>query len=269
MTTAAPHSPGRSAASRAPGLRTRGLPALMATEARLFLRDRGNVFFVVAFPAVLYVGMVLAVPVMDNTVQDLPGRFAGLRVLDLFAPVVVTVAVATAGLTALPTYLAGYREAGVLRRLSTTPMRPHGVLLAQVVVQLGGLAVGTALAVGIGTLALGAPLPVNPVLGLVTFVLATAAMFGIGLVLGGLAPKASTASGLGMLLYFPMLFLAGLWTPGPAMPDTVAQVATYSPLGAASQAMTSAWFGGDLPLVQLVLWALGLFAVAARTFRWS
>lgn len=225
MTTAAPHPAGRSAASRAPGLRTRGLPALMATEARLFLRDRGNVFFVVAFPAVLYVGMVLAVPVMDNTVQDLPGRFAGLRVLDLFAPVVVTVAVATAGLTAL--------------------------------------------AVGIGTLALGAPLPVNPVLGLVTFVLATAAMFGIGLVLGGLAPKASTASGLGMLLYFPMLFLAGLWTPGPAMPDTVAQVATYSPLGAASQAMTSAWFGGDFPLVQLVLWALGLFAVAARTFRWS
>ncbi len=75
-----------------------------------------------------------------------------------------------------------------------------------------------------------------------------------------------------MLIYFPTLFLAELWTPGPAMPDALAQVASYTPLGAGSQALTAAWFGGDLPVLQLVVmgaWALGLFGVAVRTFRWS
>lgn len=251
---------------------TRGLSTLVRAETTLFLRDRGNVFFVVVFPTVLLVGMGFAIPGMRDPITDLPEPWLGLRAVDLFAPLMLCVTAATAGLTTVPAYLASYRETGVLRRMSTTPMRPQGVLAAQAVVQLVGVAFGGALALAVARLVFGTPMPANPALAVLVFVLAVAAMFGIGVLIGGLAPRAVTASGLGMLIYFPMLFLAGLWTPGPLMPDVVERIATYSPLGAAAQAMNQAWFGSGLPWVQLFVmvgWAVLMFTIAARTFRWE
>lgn len=251
---------------------TRGLSTLIRAELRLFLRDPGNVFFIVAFPTVLLIGMGYAIPGMREPITEVPEPWLGLRAIDLFTPLMLCVAAATAGLTAVPNYLASYRETGVLRRMSTTPMRPQGVLIAQAIVQLAGVAGGAALALAVGTLVFGSPLPENPVLALLVFLLVVSAMFGIGVLIGGLAPKGATASGIGMLVYFPMLFLAGLWTPGPMMPDTIEAIATYTPLGAASQAMNEAWFNIGMPWVQLIVmltWTGVMFAVAARTFRWE
>lgn len=97
-------------------------------------------------------------------------------------------------------------------------------------------------------------------------------MFGVGLLIAARARKASTASGMGMLLYFPLLFLAGMWTPGPLMPETARQIATYTPAGALSQTLSTSWFGGDFPALQLIVmgaWALLLYPAATRVFRWS
>lgn len=251
---------------------TRGLSALISTELRLFLRDPGNVFFVVAFPTVLLIGMGFAIPGMREPITDLPEPWLGLRAVDLFAPLMLCVAAATAGLSTVPAYLASYRETGVLRRMSTTPMRPQGVLIAQAVVQLLGVAAGGVLALVVAFLVFDTPMPQEPALALLVFLLATASMFGIGVLIGGLASKGATASGYGMLVYFPMLFLAGLWTPGPMMPDMVATIATYTPLGAASQAMNDAWFGLGMPWVQLLVmavWTVVMFGLAARTFKWE
>jgi ABC-2 type transport system permease protein len=252
---------------------SRPFRALLVSETRLYLRETGNVVFVLVFPLILLIGMGFAIPGMRETITDAPAPWYGLRAIDLFAPIMVCVAVATAGLSSLPAVLAGYRERGVLRRLSTTPMRPQGVLLAQLVVQAGAVLVGAGLALVAGNLVFGIPVPVQPLLTVALLVPAVAAIFGIGLLIGGLAPKASTASGLGMLVYFPMLFFAGLWTPGPMMPDAVEAVARFTPLGAASQAMTGAWLvGGGVPWLSvgvMVAWAAVLTTVAARTFRWS
>jgi ABC-2 type transport system permease protein len=250
----------------------RGLTTLLGSEARLFTRDIGNVFFVVGFPTVLLLGMAFLIPGMRETITHAPPPFTGLRPVDMFAPIVIAVAVATAGLTTLPTYLAAHRETGVLRRLATTPMRPMGVLVGQVLVQLAALTVGCGLALGVGAMVIDLPAPSRVGLAAASYLLTVAAIFAIGLVLGGWAPKATTASGIGIFLYFPMLFLAGMWTPGPMMPDTLERIAAYSPLGAASQSLSAAWFGGDLPILQLLVmagWAVAAFAVALRTFRWG
>lgn len=251
---------------------TRGLRALIGAEARLFLRDRANLFFVVLLPSVLFLGMGLAIPGMREPMTDVPAPWLGLRAIDLFTPLILCVAVATAGLTTVAPYLANYRETGVLRRMSTTPMRPQGVLVAQGVVQFAGVVVGSSLALLVGRLGFDTTMPERPLLALLTFALAVVSMFGIGVLIGGLAPKGTTASGIGLLFYFPLLFLAGLWTPGPMMPEAVHAVATWSPLGAASQAMNAAWFDAGLPWLQLAimaLWGVALFTVAALTFRWE
>lgn len=258
------------AATRAPSGR-RGLATLVRTEGRLFLRDPGGVFFALAFPAVLLLGMGHAVPGMRTEVEGVPG-LEGVILIHLWGPVILATAIATVALTTLPATVAGYREHGIFRRLSTTPMRPRAVLASHVAVSGAALAVAVVLALVGGMTTLGIPLPESPLVVLAAFALATLALFAIGLIVGGLAPKASTASGIGMLLYFPLLFFAGLWLPISQMPDTLATVATFTPLGAASEAMTTAWFSGDLPwreLVVLAAWSAVGFPVAAKVFRWS
>ncbi|WP_127571101.1 ABC transporter permease [Georgenia faecalis] len=251
---------------------TRGLGALAASEARLFLRDVGGSFFALAFPSVLLVGVGLAIPGMRDPITDAPPPWAGMLPIHLYLPVVLAAVIATPALTTLPVVLATYREQGILRRLSTTPMRPQGVLVAQVAVNLAALVVAAVLALTVGALTFDAPLPDQPLVALLAFVLGAAAMFGVGLLIAARAPKASSASGLGMLVFFPMLLFAGMWTPGPAMPETLATIGAYTPLGAASQAMTTAWFHGDFPALEAVVmlaYVVVLYPLATKLFRWS
>lgn len=259
-------------ASRHRSLGMPGLSRLVSTEFRIFARDLGTIFFVLAFPTVLLVGMGLAIPGIREPITEAPAPYVGLEAIHLMAPLMICVAIATTGLSSMPTYLAMYRERGVLRRLSTTPMAPQGILLAQLAVNLFWLAVGATLAVVAGILVLDVPLPRDWLLVGLTAPLAVTSIFGIGLIIGGVVRKASTATGLGMLIYFPMLFFAGLWTPGPAMPETLQTVAAWTPLGASGQAMTTAWFAdGAFPTLQFVsmaLWSVVTFAVAVRVFRW-
>lgn len=250
----------------------RGLGVLARTEGRLFVRDAGSVFFALIFPSLLLVGMGYAIPGLREPVEGMGAMWEGLLVIHIFAPAIVCTAIATVALTTLPNYLASYREQGIFRRLATTPMRPAGVLYAHLVISVICLTVATVLALAVGALALDLPMPARPVLTAVVFALGATAMLGIGLIIGGLAPKASAASGIGMAVYFPMLFFAGLWTPGPMMPEALRVISTFTPMGAASQAMSTAWYGQGLPLLQLVVmvgYAVATFAIASRTFRWS
>lgn len=251
---------------------TRGLGTLTRTEARLFLRDFGSWFFALLFPTVLLLGIGLIIPGMREVITDAPAPWAGMEVVHIVTPVALATAMGTVALVTLPVYIADYRHQGVLRRLSTTPMRPQGVLVAHVVINAVAVVVASLLAVVAALLVFDSPMPQQPLLAVGVFVLGCAAMFAIGLVIAALAPKGSSASGIGMLVYFPMLFFAGLWTPGPAMPETLATVASYTPLGAASQALSTAWFDGGFPAHQMIVmlaYCLVLYPVAAKLFRWS
>lgn len=261
---------------RAQGSRTGmpGLRTLVATEFKIYGRDVGNIFFVLVFPTILLLGIGYIIPGMRSTIDEGGPPWEGLAAIHLLVPVMIAIAIATAGLSALPTYLASYREKGVLRRLSTTPMAPQGILIAQIAVNLVWLTMGAALSLVVGITLLDVPLPVSWWLLVLTFPLAVTSCFGIGLIIGGIIRKASVAGGVGMIFFFPMMFFAGLWTPGPAMPDTLATIATWTPLGAAGQSFTEAWFGADgsfptLQFISMTLWTVVTFVIAAKTFRWK
>lgn len=269
--TSGPGAPARPAGRAPHRLGMPGLGRLIATEFRLFTRDYGSLFFVVAFPTVLLFGIGLAVPGMRDPLTD-AGPWTGLQAIDLMTPTMICVAIATSGLSSFPTYLASYREKGVLRRLSTTPMPPQGILIAQAAVNLCWLMIGSVAAVTMAVLLLDVPLPQDWGLLLLTLPLAIGSVFGIGLILGGVMRKASAAGGIGMLIYFPLLFFAGLWTPGPTMPEALQTISTWMPLGGASQAMTSAWFGlSGFPTEQFIsmgLWTVLTCTIAVKVFRW-
>jgi ABC-2 type transport system permease protein len=244
------------------------LVKITAVEARLFLRDAGSVFFALSFPAVLLLLLGGVMPGFLDAAPDLGGR----RPIDIYLPVVIILAVATTAITTLPVYLATYREKGVLRRLATTPARPVHLLAAQLLVNLAATALAILLALVVGMVVFGVPGPANVVGFVVAVVFGTAAMFGLGLLVAAVVPNARVAGGVGMLLYFPTLFLAGVWLPGPLMPAAIRRISEWTPPGALAEALPDTWAGAwPAPphLAVLAAYLVVTGAAAARLFRWE
>lgn len=253
------------------GLGGRGFGTLLRTESRVWLRDAATVFFSLAFPTVLLVGVGLAIPGMREPIEDIGPEWDGLTPIGAYVPVLLAVALATPLLTVMPVTFGQYRERGVLRRLSTTPMRPQALVVAHLFINLAAIVAASVVMLVVGQLVFGLERPRQPWVVVLTFVVAVTAIYALGTLVAARVPRGSAASGIGSLLYFPMLFFAGVWTPGPVMPDAVAAVAKFTPLGAAAQAMTAGWFEDGFPalrIVVLVAWAAVVLPLGIRLFRW-
>lgn len=244
------------------------LRRLTVTELKLFGRERGGVIWGVGFPLLLLV-IFGNIPGFRTPVSK---GVHGLSILDAYVPILIAFVLAMLALNALPAALVGYREKGVLRRLATTPVGPGRVLAAQLAVNVAVVLVMLVLLVGVARLAFGVALPRQAAGFALAVVLTIAALFGLGLLIAAVVPTGRAANATGAILFFPMMFFAGLWLPIAAMPPVLQHVSHATPLGAAAQALTDAWQGHwPHPLQLLVLAAYGLVftLVAARLFRWE
>jgi len=241
-------------------------------EGRLMVRDPSVLFFALVFPALLLTVLGLVMPWADEPYDETDPLLAAVTAITGYTPIVLSLAVATVAVSTFPAIIATYRQRGVLRRLSTTPVGPARLLVAQVVVNLVALLVAAALAVASGVLLLDISLPEQPATVLLAFLLAVLSAFALGSLVAARAPTAAAANGWGMTLYFVCLFFAGVWLPLPLMPDAVQTIAGYTPLGAATQAMTAGWVGQPFPgteLLVMAVWGLVGIPVAVRIFRWT
>lgn len=244
------------------------MTAVTWTEGKLFVRDAGNLFFAIVFPGMLLAILGLAMPDFTTPLPEL----GGLRVVDIYLPVVLGMAIATVGITTLPQYVASYREKGVLRRFATTPLGATRLLVAQILVQGLALVVAVALAVTVGMVLFDISAPSNIVAAVLAVVLALVGVAAVGMLIAALAPSARVATGISMLVFFPLLVVAGVWTPGPAMPDVLATIGEYTPVGAGVQGLQEAFAGNWPSMLQIVVplvWAVVAGSLAAKLFRWS
>ncbi|MGC4763630.1 ABC transporter permease [Micromonospora sp. DT46] len=244
------------------------LAKIVRVEAKLFLRDPVGTFFAIAFPALLILVLGLAMPGTRDPSEELGGR----RPVEIYLPITMTLAIATVTMVTLVAVVASYRERGVLRRLSTTPVSPMALLVAQVAVNVAALLVACGLAWLVAATVFDVSPPGNVVGFVLAFTLGSSAMCAVALLVAAVTPSARASSGVGQLIYFPMMFFAGVWTPGPLMPDLVRKIADFTPLGAASQAVQDAWAGSWPTLLHLAVMAtftVVLGGFAARYFRWE
>ncbi|GAA3815892.1 ABC transporter permease [Cellulomonas soli] len=255
-----------------PARPTSALRRLTLTEGRLFLRDPSALFFALLFPALLLTVLGLVMPWADLPFDETDPELAGVTWITGFTPIMLVLAIATVSFTTFPTLVATYRQRGVLRRMSTTPVPPWKLLVAQVLVNLAALLVAClfALALAVGVLDVG--LPAQPATFVLAFVLTVLGTFAIGAVIAAVAPTTSAATGFGMTAYFVSLLLGGVWVPLQVMPEGLRRVAELTPVGAGSQAMTAAWLAQPFPtssMVVMAVWALVGIPLAARLFRWT
>ena len=241
---------------------------LTRTEGRLFRRDPIALFFGLVFPGLLLLALGYFFPGFDEPSADLDGA----SYIEVYSPMVLVLGLATLGLVTLPPILGTYRQFGILRRLRTTPVHPARLLWAQLAVHMVVAIAAAAIAVFVAVVAFDVTFPESPVWFVLSFLLAAASIFSIGLLVGALARTTTSGQAIGMALYFPMLFFAGLWIPRRIMPDGLLMVSDLTPLGSAVQALEDSWFGitpsaGNLAV--MAVWAIVVGFIAVRVFRWE
>lgn len=167
------------------------------------------------------------------------------------------------------------KKMGILRRLSTTPLRVWqyfvATMIGQAIIGIVALAVMFAVAIVVFDLNV-----VGNWFELIVFLLLGVIMIlGIGLALGGWAKNERQVAPLANIIVFPMMFLSGTFFPRFLMPEWVQNISAFLPLtpvidGVRLIATEGAGLIDILPQVGLVVgWMVVIYIVAFRVFRWE
>ncbi|MEU6151795.1 ABC transporter permease [Actinosynnema sp. NPDC047251] len=238
---------------------------IISTEWKLFLREPAMVAFSVFFPTVLML-VLGAIPALRTP----DPKFDDLRFVDAYGPTLVVIALAFLGLNRLPTAVASYREKGVLRRFSTTPVHPSRLLVAQVAVNLIAGVVSIGLVLVVGKAVFDIDLPHSPLGFLAACLLGMLSLSALGLLVAAWAPGAASAGGWATVVFMLVMFFGGAYLPRFLMPDFLVRVGEHLPPGVG--ALQAAWLGTAPSLVHLGILALITLVagtVAAKSFRWE
>ncbi|MFD2767679.1 ABC transporter permease [Micromonospora eburnea] len=238
---------------------------ILKIEARLYLRDLPSLLSTLGVPT-----LVLVVLGLIPALREPDPLFDGQSFVAYFAPSLLVITLAMAGLNVLPNVLATYRERGVLRRLSTTPASPAALLAAQLVITLCAILASAVLLVVVARLAFGVPLPRHPFGFAAAFVLGTAALLALGLLVAAVARTTKAAQAVAVPLFLLTMFFGGVYLPRFLLPDFLIRIGDYTPPGV--EALLDAWTGtAPQPLHLLTMMVVAVVAgtVAARLFRWE
>jgi ABC-2 type transport system permease protein len=247
----------------------RGLWRLTWLEIKIFVREPLGLIGTVGVPVLMFV-------VLGRVLGERAGRASPdvPRVVSVDLPIFASLLIAISAVLSLVAIMAIYREGGILKRLRATPLRPHTILTAHVMVKL----LFTALTLAAMVLAGRRYYPVDAGVPLVSFAVAllftTVSILSLGFLIASLVPTARFAQPIGTLILYPMLGLSGLFVPVDSLPPMLQAVARALPLTYAVSLLGGVWRGegwsshvGDVAILTLTF--VVCTAVSARVFRWE
>jgi ABC-2 type transport system permease protein len=241
--------------------------AIFRNEARLVWRQPAG--------AIAAIGVSLLILVIFGEVQYFQhpsSRLDGLSPFQIYIPILISFSIGLLALVYLPGPLVSYREQGILRRLSVTPVPASWVLAAQLAVQACLMLIAVLLIMVTSIAFFGQHAPGNLGGFLLALLLSIAALFAIGLSIAAVAPTSGAVRGITAVVLYPLMFFSGLYYPVEFMPSVMLDISHFTPLGAAVQAIVYPMFGEfppTSPLLVLAAYALVFGYLAKRFFRWE
>jgi ABC-2 type transport system permease protein len=200
----------------------------------------------------------------------------GLTQLDYTVSGLIGFSIIGLGIFGPVNYFPEMKKQGVLRRLHITPLRTYQFFTASV---LSNALIGLfsiAIMIAVASTPLFHFKIVGNYLELAIFlVLGILTIFGIGLAIGGWAKNENQAAPLSNIIVFPMLFLSGTFFPRFGMPQWLQHVSAFLPLTPiidgirmiATEGKHLTDLGPQLGLI--AIWAVIIYAIAFRVFRWE
>lgn len=167
------------------------------------------------------------------------------------------------------------KKMGILRRLSTTPLKVWqyflSVMAGQAYIGLISIAIMFVIAILVFHLNV-----VGSYLELAVFLVMSIIMIlGIGLALGGWAKNERQVAPLANIIVFPMMFLSGTFFPRFLMPEWVQTLSNFLPLTPVIDGIRLIITEGKhlidiLPQVGLIgIWMVVIYIIAFKVFRWE
>jgi ABC-2 type transport system permease protein len=259
-----------------PGFLGRGFPRLLATETTVWLRDSS--IFWVGFPTLILLLNLVMSPELRAIAAGY--GFEGMQGHPVYGSALVLVALPAfiamgMGMTTLaimPVTFGGFREKGVLKLFSASPMRPQALFGAHAVINVVASLAGTVLLVGVTAAFFPIAMPQNVAIVLAGFLLGMAALLAIGSLISAVVPKASIGTLLGNLAFFVFMFTSGVMGGTAAPGEVMYYVAAAQPMGAAAQIIQYGWVGGEtvpwLQMLVLLAWTAVCAPLAVKLFKW-
>ena len=233
-------------------------------ELRLLSRNGEQLLLTLVIPLLL-----LVMGTRSDEIVDLgPGR-----PIDIITPGVLALAVLSTSFTSLAIATGFERRYGVLKRLGASPLPRWGLMVGKIgailVVELLQFVVLVTVARLVGWEPRGGA---GAIAWLVLLALLGTAAFGsLGLLIAGTL-RAEATLAVANLVYVMLLVGGGLIVPLERYPGSTHHALELLPSGALGQGLRDAFNGGSpglLPVIVLLVWALGAGMLTARTFRWE
>jgi ABC-2 type transport system permease protein len=241
---------------------------LFWVEFKLYLRQPQAAFFALAFPLLLLI-------MFGSIYGNKPTPFFGGRgMVDVSAPAYLALIMGSTGFMSIAIVVSTYRERGVLRRFRATPLRPGVIVGAQVAVNFLMTLAGALLLVAGARLIYHMQFTGSVVAAFLGFTLSTLSFFSVGFVAASVARTSRIAQVLGMVLYFPNIFLSGATVPKQIFPAAMRSISQALPMTHVVDLLQGLWIGDPwsrhLVAVGVLagLLVVGAF-VSAKTFRWE
>jgi ABC-2 type transport system permease protein len=247
----------------------RGLWQLTWLETKIFAREPLGLFGTVLLPVVVFVffGRMFGGPS-----QQVSGRMATLVGIQL--PVLAVMIICLSAVLSLVTIIAIYRESGILKRLRATPLRPHTILTAHVLVKILTSLVTMGLLFLAGKRYYPGGLGVPVVSATLALLICTLAILSMGFVIASVVPTARFAQPIGTVVLYPMIALCGLFAPISTLPAGLRVVARLLPLTYVASLLQGIWRGDawsahTTDLVALAVMSAIFTMLSAKVFRWE
>lgn len=195
--------------------------------------------------------------------------------VDLMIPGMIVFAIMSGTLMTIPATLIDQRDSGILRSYRVNGVPAGSLITIPIVGAVGHMAIVATILTTLSALLYGAPLPVNWIGFVVTFVLTALSFATISVLIGIVAPSSRAATLLSQLIYLPSVLLGGLMVPEELLPEAVARGTSLLPATQAMRAFNTIAFAGEPlataagPLIVLAASTVVNLSLCGVLFAWD
>lgn len=241
---------------------------LLKNELKLNIRNMNMVIFAIILPLVVLV--ILGFLYGTNSAAD----SADYTFLEQSIGALCAISVCAGGLMGLPLVVAEYRERKILKRFQVTPVSPSMLLAVEFLIYVLYALVSLITLILVSRLAWGVHLRGSWGGFAGSWLLTVLSTLSIGMMVGGIAKNAKSASVIAGVLHFPMLIFSGATLPFEIMPEAMQKIVTVFPLTQSIQLMKEAFLGltvehSRLSIIVILCVTLACSGIAIKCFKWE
>jgi len=238
-------------------------------EQKSYWRNPASAFFSFAFPI-----LFLVIFATLNASAHLPD-LGGISYNQYYVPGIVAFGLMSACYTNLSTTIAIRRDAGILKRLRSTPLPPWAMFAGMVGNSVVVSVILAILVSAVGMLFYGVSAPHGIPALLVALALGAACFCALGVAVSTLIPNADAAPAVVNFVFFPLVFISGTFYP-VLKGSVLERIANVFPLVHFTRSVfapfdphaTGARFASH-DLLIVAVWAVAAAIVGVRRFRWE